>query len=328
MKRILVLCLLCALLTGCSGRVTLTSGTPLDEAIASGTASTAEAVNYVFAEGMSDGTPIVGAAVMPETKYPSISGTLVKKNSKAIIDYSSMADGYVAISWLGGQREKVKVLIKGPSATTYQYNLRSDGEYEVFPLSDGNGFYIICVCNHLYGNTYSVTLDETICAVLYSELAPFVCPNQYVNFIQDSEVVRKADELCADCTTNLERVSAVYSYVTDNVTYDRTLANSVKPGYLPDVDRTLSTGKGICFDYAALMAAMLRSQGVPCKLVIGYTSSAYHAWINVYGSDTGWVDKVIYMRDDTWLLMDPTFASSGNERYTDNADNYTAKYQY
>ena len=39
---------------------------------------------------------------------------------------------------------------------------------------------------------------------------------------------------------------------------------------LPSVDETLKTKKGICFDYAALMTAMLRSQGIPTKLEIGY----------------------------------------------------------
>ena len=38
---------------------------------------------------------------------------------------------------------------------------------------------------------------------------------------------------------------------------------------------------------SAMAAAMLRSQGVPTKLVIGYADQTYHAWNEVY-LDGGW----------------------------------------
>ena len=41
-----------------------------------------------------------------------------------------------------------------------------------------------------------------------------------------------------------------YTYVTEHITYDYDKADSVEAGYLPDVDETLQSGTGICFDYA------------------------------------------------------------------------------
>ena len=81
------------------------------------------------------------------------------------------------------------------------------------------------------------------------------------------------------------------------------------------------------------MSAMLRSQGVPVKLIVGYTGSAYHAWINVYSETEGWIEGQIYFNGNEWKLMDPTFASSGGNsesirQYIGNGANYTAKYQY
>ena len=38
---------------------------------------------------------------------------------------------------------------------------------------------------------------------------------------------------------------------------------------------------GICQDLAAVTACMLRVQGVPAKLVIGYADKYYHAWNTV-----------------------------------------------
>ena len=60
------------------------------------------------------------------------------------------------------------------------------------------------------------------------------------------------------------------------------LALTVPSGYLPELDNVISKKMGICFDYASLAAAMLRVQGVPTKLVIGYADSSYHSWNEVY----------------------------------------------
>ena len=89
-------------------------------------------------------------------------------------------------------------------------------------------------------------------------------------------------------------VTSIYNYVVDNLTYDYEKAATVQSGYLPNVDLTLATQKGICFDYASLMTAMLRAQDIPTKLVIGYTGQLYHAWISVYLPEQGWIDNIIY----------------------------------
>ena len=92
----------------------------------------------------------------------------------------------------------------------------------------------------------------------------------------------------------------------------------------------LITGTG---SIGIAMAAMLRSQGVPVKLVVGYTGSLYHAWLNVWSEESGWVDAVIYFDGSDWKLMDPTFASSAHSsasimKYIGDSANYTAKYLY
>ena len=99
------------------------------------------------------------------------------------------------------------------------------------------------------------------------------------------------------------------------LSYDEYRAATVQSGYIPVLDSVLAEQKGICFDYAALMTAMLRSQGIPCKLVIGYAGSAYHAWVNVYIQGQGWISQAIYFDGNDWKLMDPTFASTSNNSY-------------
>jgi len=78
------------------------------------------------------------------------------------------------------------------------------------------------------------------------------------------------------------------------------------------------------------MAAMLRSQGIPTKLVIGYTGDVYHAWISVYCKEDGWLDNVIHFDGHSWELVDPTFAASGSasevSQYIGDGSNYTVKF--
>ena len=72
------------------------------------------------------------------------------------------------------------------------------------------------------------------------------------------------------------------------------------------MDDVLSKGRGICFDYAALLACMLRTQGVPVKLVIGYADQSYHAWNNV-------------LVDGQWYRVDTTAEANGMKvaKYTE-----------
>ena len=108
---------------------------------------------------------------------------------------------------------------------------------------------------------------------LEDEFAPFLRPNQYVDYGSAPNTVAKAAELTSGLAEPLDKVKAVYDFVVENITYDKQLAASVQSGYLPVLDTVLAKKTGICFDYAALMTGMLRSQEVPCKLVVGYAGS-------------------------------------------------------
>lgn len=284
--------------------------------------------------------PLAGLPAISTVLSPVASGIAVEKNSSAVIDYSNAKEGYVMVKWTGGGSPKLMVVVKGPNSSSsenwYQYYLRTDGEYDVFPLSDGNGTYQILVHKNITGDKYSTELSTSFNVTLDDEFAPFLRPNQYVNFTENSRAVQvAAEEIAAnDATDNLSKTGVIYDYVVKNLSYDTAKAKSVKYDYLPDIDKVLSEKKGICFDYAALMAAMLRSQGVPIKLVVGYTSkNQKHAWINVWSEDGGWVDGMIYFNGKDWELMDPTFASSGKQsksimEYIGNGKNYLAKYLY
>lgn len=289
----------------------------------------------VLALGLAAG--VLGAvsaknSAMP-TRAETRTGVTVYSNAKAAIDASNLAEGYLLVKYTGGKDVKIKVQIARDGGTTYTYNLDNKGAAEIFSLTEGDGDYTVKVYENTTGAKYAQAYSTTVTMKLRSQFLPFLYPNQFVSYTEGSAVVKKAAELTKSDITDLARIQRIYDFVTQNFSYDYELAKTVQSGYLPDVDEVLAAKKGICFDYAAVMAAMLRSRNIPCKLVVGYAGTVYHAWIDVYIEGVGWVDKVIYFDGVTWTLMDPTFVSSGNHSdsimtYVTTDSNYTAKYIY
>ena len=268
---------------------------------------------------------------------PSAPGNSTYGNGQTTIDVSNSSEGYVCVKYTGGGSSRIKVLITKSGGTQYQYNINTKGNYEVLPLTAGNGRYQIGVFQNVSGNSYAQLYMQDIEVKLRGSNLPFLYPNQYVNFNSSSKTVAAGAELSRTAQNDLGKVSNVYNYVINNMTYDHNKASTVQQGgltgYLPAVDSILASGKGICFDYAAVMATMLRSQQIPTKLVVGYSGNIYHAWINVWITDVGWVNGVVYFDGTTWKLMDPTFADSGGQSasimtYINNPANYSPIYYY
>ncbi len=268
-------------------------------------------------------------AAIPNSITAQASGIKVKSNEYAAIDYSNTKDGYVMVQYTGSTQSRLKAQVKGP-VTTYTYNL-TPGQWAAFPLSDENGDYQISIYENVVDSKYALVLSASISVNMKDEFAPFLRSNQYVNFDNAPNTVAKARSLTAGVSDPLKKVERIYDFVVGGMTYDKELAATVQSGYTPRLDSVLAKMSGICFDYAALMTGMLRSQGVPAKLVVGYAGDAYHAWIHVWSESTGWVDGVIYFDGVNWKRMDPTFASSGGSgmlEYIGNGNNYIAKYFY
>ena len=243
-------------------------------------------------------------------KTPVASGRNVSRNNKSEIDYSNASDGYVMIRFLERTSSSVRVIIDSPQGTRFQYHLNTDGSWEVFPFSDGDGRYTVSVFEQISGNRFAMVNTVVVNVNLTNEFAPFLRPNQFVNFNQNSRAVSKASELVRGSGSTVESVGKIYNFVINNIEYDFELAATVTSGYVPDIDLVLERGKGICFDYAALMTAMLRSQGIPTQLVVGYVGTLYHAWISVFTEEYGWVNDIIRFDGNEWRLMDPTFSAT------------------
>lgn len=279
-----------------------------------------------------EAVPLYSKPATSKVLAPVASGSTTYGNDKVIIDASNISQGYVMVKYTGSNG-KIKVQVTKNGKETYSYNLNAKNAYEVFPLSEGNGAYNIKIFENISGTKYSQLFSQDINVKLANNFLPFLHPNQYVNYTANSQTVKTGMTVTKNAKTDVEVVKSVYNYVVNGMTYDKAKAASVQSGYLPQVDAVLASKKGICFDYAAVMATMLRTQNIPVKLVVGYTGDIYHAWINVYIEGSGWVDQMIFFDGSKWELMDPTFASSGKKsdsimKYIGNGSNYKQKYVY
>ena len=279
-------------------------------------------VTSTTVDGVRDSSPIV--------LEPVKGGTDVIGNEAVEIDLSNSSEGYIIVSY-SGDCDKVKMQLTGNNSTTYTYLLTKDGS-DVIPLSQGDGSYVTTVFENIGQDQYATLFTDSFNVTLGNKYGPFLYPNQYVNFNENTQTVAIGSELANGATSDLQVVSDVYNYVIANISYDHDKAETVQYGYLPDIDEILSIKKGICFDYAAVMASMLRSQRIPTRLEIGYAGTTYHAWISVYTDDTGWINGMIEFNGANWSLMDPTFAANTAEKKLKNfigdGSNYVTKYMY
>jgi len=213
--------------------------------------------------------------------------------NKVVIDTVDIKRGVVDIAYQSESPHKIKVLIQKDSQK-YTYDLQADGSEQCFPLQMGNGDYKVSVLQNTQGTKYRYLKSENVSLSLADESSVYL--NSIQNIDSDSEsVVHQSERLTRDLADDEAKIAAIYNYIVNNCSYDYGKKNTLQTGYLPDVEDTLSTKKGICYDYASLFAAMTRSAGIPCKLVKGYADevNGYHAWNEV-------------CIDGKWLVVDTT----------------------
>ena len=117
-----------------------------------------------------------------------------------------------------------------------------------------------------------------------------------------SRVAHLAARITRSRSTEYDKVIAVQDWIAANTQYDLNVARD--PLGVDTVDRFLFvTKRGFCEQIASAMAVMLRTQGIPTRLVTGYGPGTWnpltgyyevkqsdaHAWLEVYYPAVGWV---------------------------------------
>lgn len=188
-------------------------------------------------------------------------------------------------------------------ATKYYYDLKKEEDF--FPLQLGQGDYTVAVLENTSGNKYKVLVKKSFKANIEDENAVYIKSAQPIVWNENMKAIKFAKTVSKDNNTSLKIVQALYDYVVNNIKYDSEKIKNINTDYIPNIDNIFAEGKGMCYDYSALFGAMLRSCGIPAKLVKGYKDDIkdYHAWNEVY-IDGDWV--VVDTTYDAWMLKNGT----------------------
>jgi transglutaminase-like putative cysteine protease len=127
-----------------------------------------------------------------------------------------------------------------------------------------------------------------------------------------------AEQVAGDAPTEYDKVIAVRDYVRDSFPYD--YFPPPQPLNTDAVDQFLFVDKrGVCEHFVSAMVVMLRSLGIPARLVAGFGSGDYNAFTNYYevrANDAhAWVE--VYFPGYGWLPFDPTPGWNGEPQTGD-----------
>ena len=151
--------------------------------------------------------------------------------------------------------------------------------------SSGNDKLLTKICV-LAVSAFTVILLLSSYNFVFKPEAPYLSNGR--DTLWDTHAEELADEICAGCATDEEKVRAFYDWIVSNFEYDHDCYPLFQ--YF-DVRKTLQTKKGICFDFSHLFVAFCRSPNIPCYAVDGVSykdSAARHTWNRVYYDGAWW----------------------------------------
>lgn len=194
------------------------------------------------------------------------------------LDY--IAQGIVTVRFQTEEEAGIRIE-KGNDSVSYI--IAGDGSIEAFPITLGNGDYRFYLLVSSGEGRYRAE-ETTACSVsLESDTAHYAASNSLCLYSEESDCVRVAEAIAQASEDEAAYIENVRGWLDSNIAYDGWKATFPPDLYTPDPDATLAEGKGICGDIATLSAAMLRSQSIPTRIVIGYVDSGKkHAWNEVY----------------------------------------------
>lgn len=253
------------------------------------------------------------------------------------LDVSNVGNGYV-LARFDGVNDLQARLMMVLNGTEHWFAIHPGKGWETIPLTSSGEVYLEGLVETAAGSELYVTdVSITLKVQLLDPLEPFLRSSQVVNYDDKPEVMSLHESLSADMSAAgaQERLFAILQWEMSYMNYDYGMALSPPDGHVPDLEHTIQTRYGVCYDLASLMCALLRMQGIPSRLEIGYMDEGYHAWVSTYSYvDETW--KRVEWKAGEWYAMDPTLAITSGEGIKDYIDaiqcmkgvRYVVRYTY
>lgn len=226
---------------------------------------------------------------------------------------SEINNGLLKVNYENIDNKDIKVMIQKDNERSF-YDLKQFSQY---PLTFGNGNYIVAILENVDGAKYKSISAEKIDVTIDDPIKVYLNPNQMLNWNEDMLAVKKAKELTKEITSNKEKALAIYEYIVKNFKYDYSKIDYIDNTYSPEAEAVFKNRLGICSDFSTLYAVMLRSVNIPVKYLQGNRSDItdYHAWNQVYLEESKeWItvdityDNALYVKD-----MEYTFVKDADE---------------
>ena len=257
---------------------------------------------------------IIPIATSVSITQPVASGVAVDSGDGFDLDFSNIDQGYFMARYFGNENYCMLSVVND-EGVYYNYRMYPGDDWLAAPFSCGEGTYNVLLCEPLVVDgveSLAQIFSKLYKVVLIDEMSPYLIPNHYIQYDENSLVVQTAAAIAASSSSRAETVESIYEFVSDSISFDEDRLTYVQENFVPmsapDVDQILCEHKGICWDSAIVLVVMLRSQGIPAQLACGDYSGEFHAWAYVYVGDVSGTD--LKPDQEGWVLLDPTYGAS------------------
>ncbi len=140
-----------------------------------------------------------------------------------------------------------------------------------------------------------------------ADASQYILYLRHVDKIETSApvIVSKAQQLTEGLEDDYYKAKAIFEFVNTYMTYDESDRYRNKGAV-----SALTTGRGVCEDYATLFTALCRSVGIPSRVVEGYrfdrspNALLNHQWVNADLNGHAWAE--FYLKDYGWIPVEVT----------------------
>lgn len=194
--------------------------------------------------------------------------------------------------------ERVWFCVRGPAGEleAYPADVNSRHFQLSVPFRFGPGKYTI------WAGDNATSFDGNVRFIATNKLDQdnrYISPSAYIDS-DKKDVVALANEIVKPEASEMEKLKAIHSWVTKNIAYDYQ-AYITGQNQLTPASETIKSKKGVCRDYAFVVAALSRASGLQARVVYGDASNAdkrrvsqKHAWNEV-------------MVNGLWVMVDATW---------------------
>lgn len=195
----------------------------------------------------------------PETPYQKVETVTIFPEEAALLTYDNTYHNKIIFGYFKSPSDSVNIRV-AYKVRRYEYSSHFSKRLQAQPNSD-------------------------------EDLIKYLISNKWMVVYPD--IKKMAEDITKGKNTTIEKARAIYDYVFENVSYDKTI-----PGWGEgDTKRVCIIKAGNCTDFHSLFVSLARGCGIPAKFVMGLSIpkekegeiKGYHCWAEFYDQQLGWV---------------------------------------